>query len=37
MFSKLKALLDGFLEMGVTGYDILIQQDGQPIWRCQNG
>ena len=37
MFSKLKALLDSFLEMGVPGYDILIQQDGKPIWRCQNG
>ena len=37
MFPELKKYLDSFLPMGVPGFDMLIYQNGQCIWRYMNG
>lgn len=37
MFPTLKKLLDSFLAMGLPGYDLILYQDGQCIWRSQDG
>ncbi len=37
MFEKLIAYFDSYLTGGAPGYDLLIYQDGKPIFRHQNG
>ncbi len=37
MFEKTIELMDSFLEMGIPGYDVLVCQDGKPIFRHFNG
>ena len=37
MFEKLTAFLDSYLVGGAPGYDLLIYQDGKPLFRHQNG
>jgi len=37
MFEKLNAFVDSFLEMGTPGYDLLVYQNGQCIYRRTRG
>lgn len=37
MYEKLADFLDSFLEMGVPGYDCLLQVHGEPVFRRMNG
>lgn len=37
MFEKLTTVLDGFLEMGVPGYDCSVMQNGKSLYRHSNG
>lgn len=37
MFEKLTQLMDGFLEMGIPGYDCIIYKDGKELFRRMGG
>ena len=37
MMTELKQWLDGFLDMGVPGFDIVIYRRGELLWRYMNG
>ena len=37
MFTKLKNLMDGFMEMGVPGYDCIVYHKGECVYREMNG
>lgn len=37
MFEKTKSICDGFLEMGIPGFDLLVYKDGQEILRYMGG
>ena len=37
MFDKLSKMLDSFIEMGIPGYDIIVKQHGETVFRRMDG